>query len=200
VRRRVRARGDTTRPPVPPGRIDLGRLVLRRLRPDDAAAVSAAAGESLDHLRPWMAWATPEGTSVEVQRRRLLGAAGTWTPAGGYEYGVFLLDGRLVGACGLHRRVGPAALEIGYWVHVAHTRQGVATAAAGALTAAGFGVRGIERMEIRCDEANVASAAVPPKLGYRLAGRIDHEPEAPGEVGTRLVWVLHRREWTARRP
>ena len=61
-------------------------------------------------------------------------------------------------------------------------------------------MRGIERMEIHCDEANLASASVPPKLGFRLTGRVDHEPEAPGEVGSRLIWVLYRREWEARPP
>ena len=74
------------------------------------------------------------------------GSAGSWAepgsgaPASDYEYGVFLADGSVVGGCGLHRRIGPSALEIGYWVHVAHTRRGIATAAAGALTAVGFGM------------------------------------------------------------
>ena len=67
--------------------------------------------------------------------------------------------------------------------------------AGGADPARGTGLRGIERMEIHCDEANIASASVPPKLGYRLTARLDHVPEAPGEVGTRLIWVLYRREW-----
>jgi len=184
----------------PPGHVGLKDVVLRRLTADDAPAVSLAATESLEHLRPWMPWATPEGTSVEAQRERLLGPAGSWTTVSGYEYGAFLPDGRLVGGCGLHRRIGPSSLEIGYWVHVAHTRRGIATACAGALTAVGFALRGIERMEIHCDEANVASAAVPRRLGYRLTGRIVHEPEAPGEVGSRLIWVQYRREWKARAP
>jgi len=182
---------------VPPERIELDAVVLARLTPDHAPAVSAAAIESLEHLRPWMPWATPEGTSVEAQRQRLEGPASAWTSGSGYEYGIFLPDGTVVGGCGLHRRIGRSALEIGYWVHVDHTRRGIATACAGALTTAGFGLRGIERMEIHCDEENVASAAVPARLGYRLAGRIDHEPEAPGESGIRLVWVVYRRDWEA---
>ena len=59
------------------------------------------------------------------------GPATVWTSGSGYEYGIFLPDGALVGGCGLHRRIGPSALEIGYWVHVAHTRRGIATASAG---------------------------------------------------------------------
>jgi RimJ/RimL family protein N-acetyltransferase len=173
-------------------------VVLRRLTADDAAAVSSAATESLEHLAPWMPWSTPEGVSFESQRDRLLGPATMWTTGSGYEYGIFFPDGRVVGGCGLHRRIGPSALEIGYWVHVDHTRRGIATACAGALTAVGFALKGIERMEVHCDEANLASAAVPPKLGYRLTGRVEHEPEAPGEVGSRLIWVLWRRDWEAR--
>jgi RimJ/RimL family protein N-acetyltransferase len=181
---------------VPPERIELrDGYSLRRLTVRDAPALSLAAVESLDHLQPWMPWATPEGVSVEAQRLRMSGPAWAWTPETDYGYGVFVADGRLVGALGVHRRVGPGALEIGYWVHVAHTRRGIASASARALTDAGFALPGIRRMEIHCDEANVASAAVPAKLGYRLVGSEDHEPEAPGEEGRRLIWVMYEREW-----
>jgi RimJ/RimL family protein N-acetyltransferase len=198
VRRRARRNRDPGRSLLAPEEVEHDGVILRRITVDDAPALSRAAIESLDHLRPWMPWATPEGTSLETQRERLLGPATLWNSGSGYEYGIFLPDGSLVGGCGLHRRIGPSALEIGYWVHVDHTRRGIATASAGALTAVGFGLRGIERMEIHCDEANLASASVPPKLGYRLTGRIEHVAEAPGEVGSRLIWVLYRREWEAR--
>jgi RimJ/RimL family protein N-acetyltransferase len=190
----------STRRVVPPERIVLPGYVLRRMTVRDAPAVSEAAAESLEHLRPWMPWATPEGVSVEVQRVRMSGPAWSWAPEGDYGYGVFLPDGRLVAALGLHRRVGPGAMEIGYWVHVGHTRRGIATAATRALTDAGFALRGVRRMEIHCDVANVASAAVPAKLGYRMVGSEDHEPEAPGEEGRRLIWAVYEREWkTSRR-
>jgi RimJ/RimL family protein N-acetyltransferase len=180
---------------VPPERIDIPGYVLRRMTVHDAPAVSAAAIESMEHLRPWMPWATPEGTSVEAQRVRMSGPAWSWAPDGDYGYGVFLADGRLVGALGVHRRVGPGALEIGYWVHVNYIRRGIATAAARALTDAGFALPGVRRMEIHCDAANHASAAVPARLGYRMVGSEDHEPEAPGEEGRRLIWVMYEREW-----
>ncbi len=198
---------------VPPERIELESLVLRRLTPDDAADVAEAARESLDHLRPWMPWATPDTVTEEAQRRRLSGAAGSWSPHGGYEFGGFSPGVRdapapragappgrvLVAMCGLHRRGGRGVLEIGYWVRVGHTRRGLATACASALTTAAFGLRGIERVEIHCDEANAASAGVPARLGYHLDGVVEHEPEAPGEVGRRMVWLMHRREWPSSR-
>jgi len=188
--------GGVARAEVPPERVEVAALLLRRLTADDAATVATAAEESLSHLRPWMAWATPQAATVEAQTERLSGPAGSWSANGGYEFGAFRVDdGRLVGMCGLHRRIGPGALEIGYWVHVLHVRQGVATCCAGALTTVGFGLRGVERMEIHCDAANAASAAVPARLGYRLQSIVEHEPEAPGEVGRRMEWVVYRREW-----
>ena len=209
---------------LPPEHIELGSLILRRLSTDDASLVSEAATESLEHLRPWMPWATPDAVTVEAQSRRLSGVAGSWTPRSGYEFGVFRRDesargrddpasdalgpadppssaeGTLVAMCGLHRRIGRGALEIGYWVRVGHTHQGIATACAAALTTVGFGLQGVERIEIHCDAANVASARVPARLGYRLDTVVEHEPEAPGEVGRRMVWLVHRRAWAAARP
>jgi RimJ/RimL family protein N-acetyltransferase len=187
--------GKGTRRSVPPERIELTGFVLRRLTVHDAPAVSLAASQSLDHLRPWMPWATPDGVSVEAQRLRLSGPEWSWAPEGDYGYGIFLADGRLIGALGLHRRIGRGALEIGYWVHVDHIGRGVATVSARALTDAGFAMRGIRRMEIHCDAANRASAAVPARLGYQLVGSEDHEPEAPGEEGRRLIWVMYERAW-----
>jgi len=180
---------------VPPERIEIPGYVLRRLTVTDAPAVSTAANASLEHLRPWMPWATPDGVSVEAQRLRMSGPAWSWSPDSDYGYGVFLANGALVGALGLHRRVGPGALEIGYWVHVDHTRRGIATASARALTDIGFALPGTRRMEIHCDAANRASAAVPARLGYRMVGSEEHEPEAPGEEGRRLIWVMYEREW-----
>ncbi|HUI01920.1 MAG TPA: GNAT family protein [Acidimicrobiales bacterium] len=180
---------------VPPEVIDTAAGSMRRLTAADAPALAAAAAESLEHLGPWMPWATPQGVSVRAQRDRLLGPAGAWAPTGDYEYGIFLADGTLVGGCGLHRRIGPSALMIGYWVHVDHVKRGIATASAEALTTAAFGLRRVERVEIHCDDANAASAAVPAKLGYHLTGHVDHPKEAPGETGSRMVWVVHRREW-----
>lgn len=186
---------------VPPQRIELDRVVLRRMAPDDAESVAAAVTESYDHIQPWMPWATPESTSPEFQRRRLAGPAGSWELDGDYAYGIFLPSSdthssdAVAGGAGLHRRLGPGALEIGYWVHVAHIRTGIATAAAGALTSAGFSMAGIERIEIRCDAANDASAAVPRKLGFRLVDSLEIAPEAPAEVGRRLVWEITKDEW-----
>ncbi len=42
------------------------------------------------------------------------------------------------------------------------------------------------------DRANRASAAVPPKLGYRLLDAEWREVLTPGHTGDGLVWVVDR--------
>jgi RimJ/RimL family protein N-acetyltransferase len=184
----------TTGRGYPPERMPTASgAVLRRARPSDAEAFALAVRESLDHLRHWMPWAVPVATEVAVQRDRLVMADGSWADGSDYEFAILPADeGRIIGGCGLMRRIGPGAIEIGYWVHVDHTRRGHAAAAADALTAAAWALPDVERVEIHCDEANVASAAVPARLGYRLDSIEDDEPRAPAVAGRSMIWIAER--------
>ena len=56
---------------VPPERVDAGAVILRRIQASDAGAVAAAVASSLDHLRPWMPWATPESADRRSQLTRV---------------------------------------------------------------------------------------------------------------------------------
>lgn len=178
----------------PPERVLLETgAVLRRARPADAEAFALAVGRSLDHLRPWMPWASSDNATVDHQRARLVAADGTWRDGTDMEFAIFDADEvELIGACGLMRRVGPGGLEIGYWIDVGHVRRGHATAAARALTHGAWVFDDITRVEIRCDQANVASAAVAARLGYRLDRTVDRPVEAPGETGRLMVWTAGR--------
>ncbi|MEV4557661.1 GNAT family N-acetyltransferase [Kitasatospora sp. NPDC049285] len=175
----------------PPEHLALdGGVHLRRRRVGDAPGLNAAVTANLDHLRPWMPWAQQTPTlsgSLEMSVR----GEQIWEQGTDFMYVLGLDDdpAKVIGALGLHGRIGPGALEIGYWVDREHTGRGLATAAARALTGAALGLPGIERVEIHCDEANAASAAVPRKLGYALDRIADEEPTAPAETGRKMIWV-----------
>jgi len=222
-------------PARPPERLVAGPLVLRRMRAGDAGDIAAAVGESLDHLRPWMPWATKEAADHRSQLARISEADELWQAGTDYIYAIFAggsdadggiagsrsagsrragsgsvgsgsvgggvaggRDGALVGTIGLHRKAGAHSAEIGYWIGAAHTRRGYGTAAARAVTSMAETLPGVRQVEIQCDEANVASAGIPRKIGYRLDRIENHEPEAPGERGRRMIWVWECAERGAR--
>jgi RimJ/RimL family protein N-acetyltransferase len=193
------------RPARPPEQVAAGPLVLRRVHADDAGPLAVAVGASLEHLRPWMPWASPEAADLRSQLVRVAEADEQWDSGTAFIYVMIARDtgppgpgvpgvvkdpdGELVGTIGLHRRLADGAVEIGYWTVAARTRRGYAAAAAQALTQVALALPGARRVEIHCDEANTASAGVPRKLGYRLDRVEKHEKEAPGERGRRMIWV-----------
>lgn len=185
-------------PDRPGDEVAAGPVTLCRYTGAEGPALLSAVRSSLEHLRPWMPWAAePPVPEAEAEFVRV--AAADWERAQNFNYWMReTATGELVGGAGLHRRVGPDALEIGYWVRADRVRRGYASAAAAALTTAALAVRGIGRVEIHCDEANVASARVPRKLGYRLDRIEDDRVEAPGECGRSMIWLVDAGTWTAR--
>ncbi len=179
---------------APPARVDLDNdTYLRWMAVDDAEALARAVGDSLEHLKPWMPWADAQSADVAFQRGRLRRQPEQRDRYEEWQYGLFATpDDAFLGAFGLMTRRGPGTLEIGYWLHVEAGGAGRATTAAGALTEAGLAIRDIRHIIIVCDEANVRSAAIPERLGYRLDRVETRAPEAPGESGRMLIWVADR--------
>lgn len=185
--------------PSLPSEIRTPRLLVRRWRLEDAAALHDAVVASTDHLRPWLPWIADEPLTVADRRQLIEGWVRKADAGGDTHYGVWE-DGEVVAGAGLHRRVGPGGLEIGYWVHVDHAGRGIATEAAGALTDAAFGLHEIDHVEIHHDVANPGSGRVPEKLGYPRVVEVAvvDDVAAPAETGRRLIWRVGRDEWRAR--
>jgi ribosomal-protein-serine acetyltransferase len=169
--------------------IEHGPVTLRRSREADLDAVFRAVTESLDHLRPWMPWATNYTRQSAAEFLARMDRA--WAEGTEYSYAI-ITGGALAGWCGLMARIGPGGLEIGYWVHQAYTRRGLATAASAALVDQAFRLPGVDRVEIVHDELNVASGGVPRKLGFTEAGRRPLEEPAAEGTGVGVVWRLVR--------
>lgn len=176
---------------TPPERITLaGDTHLRWFTVEDAEAVARAVRESLEHLRSWMPWANEQSCESEFQRQRLARLPDLARRREEWQYGLFPPDEtRVLGSFGLMTRRGPGTLEIGYWLHASATGHGHATRAAGALTEVAHSIDESARVFIYCDEANLRSAAVARRLGYRVLRAAAAAPEAPGESGRMLTWV-----------
>jgi RimJ/RimL family protein N-acetyltransferase len=118
----------------PAYRIHTKHLVVRCWDPRDAVLLKKALDESAEHLKPWMPWAHDEPEDLEEKIARLRGFRAEFDLGQDYTYGIFDRDEtEVLGAAGLHTRVGEGAREVGYWVHKDHVNRGIATEAAAAL-------------------------------------------------------------------
>lgn len=180
----------------PPKELPGGPVTLVAFQGGEAAALYRAVRENIEHLRPWMPWAAGEPDEA-AQADFIAQTCRDWEAERAFGYWMReAASGELVGCAGLHRRVGRGAIEIGYWVSASRVRRGYATESARALTSAAFALPGMERVEIHCDEANVASAGVPRRLGYRLDRVVQDAPiEAPAERGPEMIWTMAAADW-----
>ncbi len=177
----------------PPERIDLEALSLQRASEADADKIAAAVAANLHHLAPWMPWASPGAGTPGAQRDRLQETSAAWDAGREYEFlALRVPDDELLGVFGLHRRVGPGAIELGYWLVEAAVGHGHATTAAKALTDVALMLPDVDHVEIRCDAANTRSQRVPERLGYRLDRVEADDVEAPAELGQSMVWCVSR--------
>ena len=189
-------------PTAPAYRVETDRLVVRCWDPRDAPLLQTAIEESAEHLRAWMPWMREEPRDLDdrIEFLRILRAK--FDRSEEYVYALFDKDERKVlGGAGLHDRLGEDALEIGYWVHVAHLGLGLATEAAGAMTRVAFEAMSVERVEVHCDPKNVRSAAVPRKLGFTLDATLRKRALRPD--GTRrgtMIWSLLLEEYAGSIP
>ena len=186
---------------APPERIESERLLIRCWHPHDAPLFKAALDSSLPELQRWIPWAMNEPSSLGVLEDRLNGYRDDFFAGRTALFALFDPDeSEVLGGVGLYRRVGPGALEIGYWVRSDQAGQGLATEAAHAMTDVGFMLSGIEQMEIHCDPLNVPSVAVPKKLGYELAETlVDHAVGPTGEPRDTMIWLLRTERYGATR-
>src|SRR6266850_2395383 len=177
-------------PFAPPNEIATQRLVLRRWRTTDAPLLKAAIDANLEHLQAWMPWALAEPSPLDVVEQRLALFEKQFDSGTEWLYGIrSRANDELLGGTGLHPRIGPEGLEIGYWLQASATGKGFATEAARALTEVALDQPGIERVQIRCDPHNVASAAIPKRLGYRHIVTIESEHLTPlGAKRDTMVW------------
>jgi len=182
--------------PNPAYRIETKRLVLRCWQPGDAPLLQEATAINKEHLLPFMPWAADEPQSVEQKVELIRKFRGLFDRGEDYVYGIFNPDeSRVLGGTGLHTRHGDQALEIGYWLHKGHVNQGLITEASAALTRVAFELYRIGRMEIHCAVENLASAAVPRKLGYVHEAARRRLAFAHGEKSDSMIWTLFADEY-----
>ena len=183
---------------MPPKRIETERLVLRCWEPTDAPRLKEALDVSIDHLHPWVPWAIPVPYDTELVQARIEKLRDDFASGVHYVFGVFDRDEtEALGGAGLYGRIGPEALEIGYWIRADRVRRGFASEAATALMVAGFAEPGVRRLEMHIDPRNAASLGIPAKLGFRHRETLIGSKTTPGgEPADTMIFELAAEDYS----
>lgn len=168
-------------------------LILRRWTASMIDPLLQAIEDSQPELARWLPWADPMPTrmaELEIVRSAEIAFAED------KDYAYFVIEqgsGDLVGCAGLHPK-SDGVTEIGYWIRSDRTDRGYATLAARSLCSAAFTyLPDVERVIIRMDQGNAASASIPPKLGFSLDGEeAFRDVLTSGHTGRGWIWSIRR--------
>jgi [ribosomal protein S5]-alanine N-acetyltransferase len=182
-----------SRPPA----LTTERLVLRELRPADAAAVAAGAGDP--RVAQYLI-AVPSPYPIALARRWVLHRIAWWDAGRGVTLAVTLADepGALVGTVSLRRYQRDRRAELGYWLAAPAWGHGLATEASRAVVDFGFTTLGLARIYAQVFAGNRASMGVLDKLGMVNEGVKRQHIRQGRRLHDVVLYGLLRDEWSAR--
>jgi RimJ/RimL family protein N-acetyltransferase len=173
------------------------RLRLRRLRPDDAAAISAY--RSLPEVARFQSWETfgaeDAAKLIADQQGVIADTPGTWlqlalTPTE---------CGTIVGDCGVHFLADhPRQVELGITLAPAYHGRGLATEAVESVLRYVFDSLSKHRVIAVTDAENHAAAQLFRRLGFRQEAHFIDHVMFKGAWGSEYLFALLHREWQAR--
>lgn len=178
------------------------RIVVRPYRESDAQDLFEAVAESRAHLRPWLPFADAHQT-IEESRDWIIHMMAQWLLREALGMSIWeAATGRYLGGIGLHvHNWDTGYFEIGYWIRASAEGHGYITEAVRLLTNYAFDTLKANRLEIRCDELNARSAAIPQRLGFVREGCLRNESTASdGRIRSTLIFSLIPGEWHDDRP
>ena len=183
-----------------PMEIRTTRFLLRPWRASDAAMLHPVLVENWEHLSPWIPRRVADPATVPEVEQRLESFAADFATDLKWRYGMFAPDERsIVGEIDLFPRDATDRVtyeaanraEIGYWVRKDLTGRGLVTEGVETIMGVARGLARIRRLEIRCDAANVASSAIPKRLGFSLEKTLDEAASVAGQRGAQLqIWIM----------
>ena len=163
------------------------RLQLSSWKASDAEELSETLNLGSEHLKKWLPWAQNEPISVKDRREILMRFENDFKIGKDFLFSIrHHKYGPILGGVGLHPRV-ERPHEIGYWLASTALGKGIATEAAAALVRIGFELLGLKEIEMRCHPKNLASNAIPYRLGFKMKRELNDAQGLP----ILFIWELN---------
>lgn len=179
-----------------PFRLQSERLTLRRLQPDDAAAIVAYRSlPEVARYQSWEAFTLREAEALIAEQQQVLPSTpGTWL-----QLAFVPRDGEtLVGDCGVHFLEADQA-EIGFTLSPTHQGRGLATEAIACVLDWLFGSLRKHRVIGMTDVRNQPAAKLFRRLGFREEGKLIEHAQYKGEWVSEHLFAMLKREWEERK-
>lgn len=169
---------------------------LRVLREADSADLFALTDANRAFLRRWLPWVDAV-TSEEDSHSFLTTVTAQRKEGRGPTFGI-LRDGELAGIVGYLPidRVNSVG-EIGYWLAEREQGRGVMTACCRFAVRYGFLTLDLNRIQIAAGTENVASRAIPERLGFKFEGILRGRENLYGEYIDHAMYAQLRHEFDA---
>ncbi|HEX6125950.1 MAG TPA: GNAT family N-acetyltransferase [Pyrinomonadaceae bacterium] len=164
-------------------------ITLRAWRESDVDVAYESVIRNLEHLEPFMHWATPD-YSIESSKKFLLDAITNRIERKNLGLGIFR-GSSLIGSIGFVKFDWTSRkTEIGYWIDKSEEGKGIITRACKRLIEYAFSDLAMNRIEIRCSAENRRSASVPERLGFKREGVLRQSEERQGKLQDFFIYGL----------
>ncbi len=176
--------------------IETERLVLRRFRAEDAAALAAYRNDP--EVARYQSWSVPYSLDKARYSVQTMIAADPSMP-GWFQWAVEHAGERvLIGDVGVNLADNLRQAEVGYTLAPERQGQGYATEAVRAVLDHAFTVLGLHRVSAECDARNDRSARLLERLGFTREGLRRQHTWIKREWTDDLLWGVLAEEWLSR--
>ena len=176
--------------------LEVDRLILRKMTPDDAEAVFAYASDP--QVTRYVTWDTHR--TIRDSKAFLKHNIRKYEREGEPDWGiVYKGDHRFVGTCGFANwEADHARAEVGFVISKEYWGRGLALEALQAMISFGFERMGLNRIEARCIAENTASARVIEKAGMVYEGTLRQREFIKGTYQDMTLYAILKSEYQLR--
>jgi RimJ/RimL family protein N-acetyltransferase len=186
-------------PSLASARLENEHVILRPPEPGDIDELYQAVLESVEEVRPWLAW-YHDGYSIDDAARWVNDVPLAWREDRAYSFSIIdKATSQLFGTIGINQvdRFNRRA-NLGYFVRTSCTCRGTATESTRMMAAYGFEKLNLKRIEIVAAVGNYASQKVAMKVGATREGVARRRSHVDGAQLDTVMFSLVAEDMSAR--